>query len=145
MEGEAVTVPYSKYGTGCRYPLSTITQSRDYGMGNPGQARTPNLVQLRRGRSTVGSLLRNPGISITHTGDTDPGPCIWQAPRVLFSNQSRPPASCLSGLAAHLGVPSLSVDPPPQWPLGPKRRRAAVATSDPSKGRSCTARGLAVS
>ena len=127
--GEADTVPYSKYVTGCRYPFQQLHSRETTEWVTLVQDQDAKPCAIEKRTNYGGFPFEEPPESASpHTGDTDPGPCIWQAPRVLFSSQSRPPASCLSGLAAHLGVPSLSVDPRPQWPLGPKRRRAAMAT-----------------
>ena len=50
-----------------------------------------NTLPCAIGKRTIygGLPFEEPPESASPYGDTDPGPCIWQAPRVLFSSQSR--------------------------------------------------------
>ena len=72
--------------------LRSITQSRDYGMGNPGPGpKRQTLCNWEKDdlRWQSHHTVTLTPVSASPYGDTDPGPCIWQAPRVLFSSQSR--------------------------------------------------------
>ena len=122
--GEADTVPYSKYVTGCRYPVQQLHSRETTEWVTLVQDQDAKPCAIEKRTNYGGFPFEEPPESASPYRDTDPGPCIWQAPRVLFSSQSRyVSASCLSGLTKPLGSGlSYPLTSRHKDPVGTKRR-----------------------